>query len=514
MTLLYIAEEVYSAKDKAAILRGVEQWARATPPLRCETTGVALFDSPEEPLVATIKVAGGAQAYSALREAVEASWRSFKTRYDWYPHVTLQKKADEAGDDDHRDYGWTAGSVTVQFGRGEPRKVFKLRGSRIRKSLAFLHKSRVKPHRRKLKSGKVVAVRAYDTKAGKKAESGKPKQGGPEGWGLIPGGKQAWEMTRAEFVAHPFTEQLCSPETAKLWHTLSIHDAIQRRRAIPANVLADYPEEARWIDFKHYGIKGSEEKTPVYQYEALNLRGETRFISYEEMRQIIDAKPPGESFMANRWEQYGKGGGLRKAIAVLWKAHVKPHTRKLAGGKTVQVKGYDAKRTKEADAEEQPQRKKRFSIPWRKREGFTFRAIGDLMLTVKNDGGMCEWSVWAAESGKPVRTFDSGELRSTGDAKKQVTALATALMDAREAWLAGSAYVDNRGAFHVRPKGRRGGNGPVASWNKAVQEAGAKEWVMRLEKSLAAGRLALFDLRTPEVKSIDRWLDQWEAARV
>ena len=43
-------------------------------------------------------------------------------------------------------------------------------------------------------------------------------------------------------------------------------------------------------------------------------------------------------------------GGVVDALAVLQKAHVKAHTRKLKSGKVVQVRAYENKRTRKANS--------------------------------------------------------------------------------------------------------------------------------------------------------------------
>jgi len=86
---------------------------------------------------------------------------------------------------------------------------------------------------------------------------------GSMGWGNVFGGKQVWEMTLAEFRAHPHTKKLLKPSTHSIysglrgpsraarrvhysqvtgdWHRLDVMDATAAGQNVPAEVLADYP---------------------------------------------------------------------------------------------------------------------------------------------------------------------------------------------------------------------------------------------------------------------------------
>lgn len=129
MTLFYV--EDIEAEDRDEVLKSVEITCAEQKPLSCKFVEIGMMGNGSNTLVANVEALGLTQFYVNLLSGLQA-WlgRDIDRKYDLIPHVTLRYDNPESSVsmDDLRKVSWTADELMVQFGRGNKRYLFPLKG--------------------------------------------------------------------------------------------------------------------------------------------------------------------------------------------------------------------------------------------------------------------------------------------------------------------------------------------------------------------------------------------------
>jgi 2'-5' RNA ligase len=129
LTLIYVQD--VDPSERNTVLEAVESVCSKQEPLNCKFVEIGMMGNGSNTLVANVEAMGMSRFYVDLLDEIEERLgRELDRKYDLIPHCTLRYDNDEAEArmSDLRKVSWKANELMVQFGRGNKRHLFPLKG--------------------------------------------------------------------------------------------------------------------------------------------------------------------------------------------------------------------------------------------------------------------------------------------------------------------------------------------------------------------------------------------------